>query len=413
MGTTGTASTPIHAPSSPLAPILRTLERVAGSEATVLITGATGTGKEVLARFIHERSPRATGRLVAVNCGAIPEGLIESELFGHVRGAFTGATTARQGRIAHAEGGTLFLDEIGELPPSLQVKLLRVLQERCYEPVGSTETIHAAFRLIAATNKDLEAEMRAGRFREDLYYRLFVCPVQIPLLKERREDIPVLLHHFFGLIGEVRPIEREVIRRLTYYEWPGNVRELENLAQRLSILAQGEVIRLDDLPEPYRSTEVPEEDDTVIDLDAWRIVDGGAAADPEGQAPGVSVAMPKKGPTAVTASEASTFDRESPEDMRALPVAGDAALQVTACRTARCPHASPHRQGMGGGLEEDLELPSNLPDHLRRLEARYIDAALRRTNGNRKAAAELLGLRRTTLVEKLRRRNQQLCAQGG
>ncbi len=170
----------VHAPDSPMVELFRTCSRIAASEATVLITGETGTGKEVVARLIHARSPRAGKPLIPVNCGAIPETLLESELFGYVKGAFTGAVGNRRGRVAAADGGTLFLDEIGELPLSLQVKLLRVLQERSYEPVGSAESVPANFRLVAATNRDLAAEVEAGRFRRDLYYRLLVCPVEVP-----------------------------------------------------------------------------------------------------------------------------------------------------------------------------------------------------------------------------------------
>src|SRR5512141_2771965 len=227
-GTTTLRMAVVHGPDSPLLDLVRTCGRIANSEATVLITGETGVGKEVFARLIHERSPRAGRPLVAVNCGAIPETLLESELFGHVKGAFTGAT-GRRGRIAAANGGTLFLDEIGELPLSLQVKLLRVLQERCYEPVGATESVPADFRLVAATNRDLAAEVEAGRFRRDLYYRLLVCPLEVPPLRTRRADIPHLFAHFWRSRGEARAVDPMVLKLLEEHTWPGNVRELENL----------------------------------------------------------------------------------------------------------------------------------------------------------------------------------------
>jgi sigma-54 dependent transcriptional regulator, flagellar regulatory protein len=242
----------VHGPDSPLLDLVRTCGRIAASEATVLITGETGVGKEVFARLIHERSPRALKALVPVNCGAIPEALLESELFGHVKGAFTGAISARRGRVAAAEGGTLFLDEIGELPLALQVKLLRVLQERTYEPVGSAESIPANFRLVAATNKDLAAEVAAGRFRRDLYYRLLVCPIEVPALRRRRGDLPHLFAHFWQQRGETRPIEPAVLKLLEEHAWPGNVRELENLVERLSVCVEGSAIRVADLPSHLR-----------------------------------------------------------------------------------------------------------------------------------------------------------------
>ncbi|MEO8212649.1 MAG: sigma 54-interacting transcriptional regulator, partial [Myxococcales bacterium] len=238
----------VHGPQSPLVDTKRTCARVAASDATVLLTGETGTGKEVFARFIHTHSPRQARGFVPVNCGAIPETLLESELFGYVKGAFTGAASSRKGRVAMAEGGTLFLDEIGELPLSLQVKLLRLLQERSYEPIGSSESVAANFRLIAATNRNLADEVRAGRFRSDLYYRLHVCPVRLPALRERRGDIGPLFHFFWSRRGETRPIEAAVMQCLSSYDWMGNVRELENLVERVSVCAEGEVIRMSDLP---------------------------------------------------------------------------------------------------------------------------------------------------------------------
>ena len=240
----------VCAPQSPLVDVRRTCLRVAASSATVLLTGETGTGKEVFARLIHAHSPRTKRPFVPVNCAAIPELLLESELFGYVKGAFTGAVYPRKGRVALAEGGTLFLDEIGELPLSLQVKLLRLLQARTYEPVGSSESVAADFRLIAATNRDLLAEVRAGRFRQDLYYRLNVCPIHLPPLRQRPGDVAALFEHFWRDHGEHRAIEPTVFERLQRYDWPGNVRELENLVERVSVIAEGTVIRVTDLPPP-------------------------------------------------------------------------------------------------------------------------------------------------------------------
>lgn len=228
--------------------------KLAVSDATVLITGESGTGKELVARTVHNLSPCATGPFVPVNCGAIPEDLLESELFGHVRGAFTGATTARQGRFQLAHGGTLFLDEIGEMSPKLQVKLLRVLQEREFEPVGSDRSVRVDVRVIAATNRDLFSAVKERRFREDLFYRLNVLPIHLPPLRERQGDIALLVGHFLQRqnhkkgVSPVR-IEAEALAQLERYRWPGNVREVENLIERLVILNEDGVIRVSDLPE--------------------------------------------------------------------------------------------------------------------------------------------------------------------
>ena len=216
--------------------------QAAPSMATVLVLGESGTGKELLARYIHERSARAKGPFVAVNCAAIPETILESELFGHERGAFTGAIAKREGRFAKASGGTLFLDEIGELSPAVQVKLLRVLQEGEYEPLGGN-TVRADVRIVAATNRDLRAEVSAGRFREDLYYRLNVIAITAPPLRARREDVPLLVDHFLGLYcakngrPRLKPT-RGALDRMLDYSWPGNVRELENVIERAVVLSR-------------------------------------------------------------------------------------------------------------------------------------------------------------------------------
>ncbi len=233
--------------------VLDVATQAAPSSATVLILGESGTGKELIARYIHSKSGRATGPFVAVNCAAIPESILEAELFGHERGAFTGAVARREGRFARARGGTLFLDEIGELSPAVQVKILRVLQEGEYEPVGG-HTIKADARIVAATNRDLVSEVEAGRFREDLYYRLNVIAVTAPALRARREDIPLLVDHFLGVYctknGRQRlTVPSEVLRKLMDYSWPGNVRELENVIERAAVLCRAEVLSLSDLPD--------------------------------------------------------------------------------------------------------------------------------------------------------------------
>lgn len=229
--------------------------QVASRSTTALILGESGTGKELVARVIHQHSKRAQGPFVAVNCAAIPLELLESELFGHEKGAFTGAIIARQGRFELAAGGTLFLDEIGDMPISMQAKLLRVLQERSFERVGGNKPIKADVRIIAATHKNLEECLAQGTFREDLYYRLNVFPVEIPPLRERKEDIRVLIQHFVDLHQQENGISIELTEEaftfLEQYNWPGNVRELSNLVERLCVLYTGKPISLQDLPEHF------------------------------------------------------------------------------------------------------------------------------------------------------------------
>ncbi|MCB9746353.1 MAG: sigma-54-dependent Fis family transcriptional regulator [Alphaproteobacteria bacterium] len=230
------------------------IEKVAASPSTVLITGESGTGKELVARALHSQSRRAQGPFVPVNCGAIPKELFEAELFGHEKGAYTGAHTSRPGRFELADGGTLFLDEVGELPVGLQVKLLRVLQERRFERVGGSRTVEVDVRLLAATNRDLEAAVAAGEFRQDLFYRLNVVPILLPPLRERVEDLPLLCEHFLQRFNarlgrEVQGVSAEAMEAMRGYPWPGNIRELENLMERGVLLCEDEEIQLDDLPE--------------------------------------------------------------------------------------------------------------------------------------------------------------------
>ena len=235
--------------------VLEIVRRAAPSDASVLITGESGTGKELIARGIHQASDRRSGPFVAVNCAAIPADLLESELFGHRRGAFTGAVSDRVGKFERASGGTLFLDEVGELPPLLQPKLLRALQEQEIEPVGGLPK-SVDVRVVAATNCDIDAALAAGSFREDLYYRLAVIPVELPPLRERRDDIPLLVRHFLGKHGApALSLSDAVMARLCAYPWPGNVRELENAVQRMIVLRRGESIEPSDLPEKLRSAE--------------------------------------------------------------------------------------------------------------------------------------------------------------
>jgi sigma-54 dependent transcriptional regulator, flagellar regulatory protein len=370
----------VHTPDSPLVDLLRAVARIAPTDSTVLLSGETGTGKEVFARHIHDNSPRARRHFVPVNCGAIPESLLESELFGHVRGAFTGAIASRKGRVAMAEGGTLFLDEIGEMPLSLQVKLLRVLQERTYEPVGSAESVSANFRLIAATNRNLAAEVEAGRFRRDLYYRLMVCPLELPPLRNRKRDVMKLFAFFWSQRGETRPLEPAVVRALELHPWPGNVRELENLVERVSVCTEGPIIRVSDLPPHVRQSA--------------------AAAANELTAPSLALvpspAPTPPGPIALDGGAVMplVFDGVPSRGFEPMPSQGPELQRPVPTPDSLLREA------------HQAQFPIDLPSLLRSLEDLYITAALTQAGGNRKAAADMLGLQRTTLVEKLRRKQR-------
>jgi len=244
--------------SEPITKVFELIRKVADTDSTVLLLGESGTGKELIARAIHYNSSRRQGPLVPVNCAAIPEELLESELFGHERGAFTHAVKTRIGRFEQANGGTIFLDEIAEMSPALQVKLLRVLQDRCFERIGGVKSIRVDIRIIAATNKDLEELARQGKFREDLFYRLNVIPVRVPPLRERRGDIPLLAAHFLQEFSKKKKrktlrLSPQALDLLVRYPWPGNVRELENLMERLVILTEKDVVEPEDLPARFRN----------------------------------------------------------------------------------------------------------------------------------------------------------------
>lgn len=257
--------------SEPIKNVLSIVERVADTDSTIMITGESGTGKELIARAIHYNSHRSQNAFIAINCGAIPSELLESELFGHVKGAFTGAIANRMGRFEMADSGTIFLDEIGDLDPSLQVKILRALQERRFEPVGSTKSVSVNVRVIAATNIDLEQAVEKGEFREDLFYRLNVIPLHVPALRDRKSDIPLLLGHFIDLYNKSRNrglsgISPEAMEFLVNYPWPGNIRELENLVERVSILKGSGVLDVTDLPLKYKSHQATAQDMLFADL---------------------------------------------------------------------------------------------------------------------------------------------------
>jgi transcriptional regulator with PAS, ATPase and Fis domain len=313
----------IHDPTSPMASLIQSLSRIAPTQANVLVMGESGVGKENIVRAIHDLAPWGNGPFVPINCGAIPENLLESELFGYAKGAFTGADRSRQGRFDAARGGTLFLDEIGEMPIGLQVKLLRVLQEKEFEPLGSTEKRRAEFRIVAATNRDLEETVVSGTFRQDLFFRLDVVRIEVPSLRDRPMDIRRLSKHFLDLykgatLGNVTDFTDGALEMLERHEWPGNVRELENVVHSMLVLK-----------------------------------DSGALS----------------------------------------------AQDVAAKIQGRILSASPRTFGA-------IELPLegiNLRDALEKMEQQLIRQALVRSSGNKAAAATLLGINRTTLVEKLKR----------
>jgi transcriptional regulator with PAS, ATPase and Fis domain len=241
--------------------VFRLIERVADSDSTILVNGETGTGKGLIAKAIHQKSYRCNKPFVSINCGAIPENLLESELFGHVRGAFTGATSAKTGKFEIANGGTIFLDEIGDMSPELQVKVLKVLEEKEFEPVGGCKTSRVDVRIIAATHRDLEEEVQKGNFREDLFYRLYVIPIKLPSLQERLSDIPLLVDYFLDKLNrekrtQILGIEKDALDLLMHYAWPGNVRELSNLMERLVVLKAEGMIRVLDLPDKINKNKI-------------------------------------------------------------------------------------------------------------------------------------------------------------
>ena len=349
--------------ASPAAQSVRDLiARVAASPSTVMITGESGTGKEVVARSLHDLSPRRNAHFVPVNCAAIPKDLLESELFGHRKGAFTGASSDRVGRFELAHGGTLFLDEIGDMSLDMQVKLLRVLQERSVDPVGGLRPVPVDVRVVAATHRDLESEIAAGRFREDLYYRLNVLPVHTPPLRERAEDIPVLLGHFAKRHAQTghKPIQfaEDFLRLMTTYPWPGNVRELGNLVDRFSVLFAGQRLELSTVP---------------------------ASLMPKTMA-AMLAEMGVNSPLSVGAATPEAV-LNSPEDLWSPsedPVSNVEDIIMLA-------------QGLPALPVDGL----SLKDHLAEIEKELILQALERTEGNVSQTARLLNLQRTTLIEKL------------
>jgi len=431
----------IVSPGSPLEAIVEEARRFARSDATVLVTGETGTGKEVFARLLHDASTRSGHAFVAVNCGAIPESLIEAELFGHVKGAFTGAHAARKGRVAMAQGGTLFLDEIGELSLLMQVKLLRLLQQKTYEPVGSSETLKADFRLVAATHRDLKGESEAGRFRSDLYYRIFVCPLHLPPLRDRGlGDLKELFFSFWNKLGDKRPVDDGVFEAMRSYPWPGNVRELENFVERLSVVSRGAAIQASDVPDSYRQPVLSRRAPTMLPMTAlptpaepepayselsWLDALPGSVASPEPPAP---VARPPAAQAPVAQAPAAQAPAaQAPAAQAPAAQAPAAQAPVAQAPVAQAPVAqAPVAQALalaapvapflaatasataqlavvGAPVDAAVRLPVDLSAYLDAIERGYIEAALRATGGNKQASADLLGLQRTTLVAKCKK----------
>ena len=360
--------------STSLAEVFKVLGKVAPTDSTVLVTGESGTGKELLVRALHANSRRADKPFVPINCGAIPKELLESELFGHEKGAFTHAIRSRPGRFEMADGGTIFLDEIGEMELSLQVKILRVLQEKEIERVGGTGCKKVDVRIVAATNRDLETEVAAGRFREDLYSRLNVIPLHLPPLRQRGNDVLLLARHFlnhFCAKKERNPMQLDDTTRriLAAYAWPGNVRELENFMERLSILVDGDIVCMDDLPHKIL--------DHVGDISLL---------------PPVEEVLPE-------AESQPQAEQEAPEqNAAATPSEAPVAEGVTVLVSA--PAGAFVWPTLGVLAQHGL----NLKDFLDTVESRLIDEALAKAEGVKNQAAELLGIKRTTLIEKLKKR---------
>lgn len=348
VGTLRQALDDIVGKSEAMEKVFQTIGKVARSDSPVLIHGESGTGKELVACALHRLSQRASRRFLAVNCSAIPETLLESELFGYVKGAFTGADKSRKGYFEEAAGGTLFLDEIGEMPPRLQAKLLRVLQEKQYSPIGSNEVKMSDVRVITATNVDLEEAVAQGRFRLDLFYRLNVLPITLPPLRERKGDVRQLLDYFLQRSNQLHELDHlcyfqsDVYQCLEQYPWPGNVRELQNLIERLVVMSGGGAITLDSLPPEYRR---PKAGATGRDRD-------------------IAVDVPK-----------DIVETEWTQD--AAPT---------------------------GAIEVLPAVGIDLETYIERLENSLIMQALERTGNNKNQAAKLLGLNRTTLVERIKKR---------
>jgi sigma-54 specific flagellar transcriptional regulator A len=378
-------ATPLIGRSEPMRTLRQLIEKIALSRATVLITGESGTGKELVAQALHAHGPRGTGPFVPINCGAIPRELLESELFGHRKGAFTGALAHRIGRFEMAHGGTLFLDEVGDLPLDMQVKLLRVLQSRRVEPLGAAESIPIDVRVVAATHRQLDQDVAEGRFREDLYYRLNVIPMRTAALRERPEDIGELLEfyarrHAAEGSGPV-VLDDDLTEALHRYEWPGNVRELSNLVDRFSALFPGQRLTLAAIPDwvlPHGLARI-----RASQWPALAVRGVCQPADTRHETPGLhaSVGMSRE----PACAEPDDGRRDRMEDSADMSGANPAEVAIR----------------LAIGLEPLGDQGLSLRDRMQQIERGYIEQALERTNWNVSQTARLLSLQRTTLIEKI------------
>jgi len=384
--------------TEPMRDVFKLIGQVAPSDATVMITGESGTGKELVARCIYRHSRRNNGPFIAVNCAAIPENLIESELFGHEKGSFTGATNQKPGRFELADKGTIFLDELGDMTLPTQTKILRVLQEGEIQRVGGTETIKVDVRLVAATNKDLEQMVRERTFREDLYYRLNVFRLRLPPLRERREDIPVIAHFLLQKLSTkskspLRKLTAEAIQILMEHDWPGNVRELENTIQHSAVLSQGNVILPSDLPIEVRESARRKRRETPEKA-------GGNTG---------SIASSTKAEKDITPDPTSPASKDSPDAVGTLRAPRETAIEDYTPMAPPIPSHVPGQLGFG----VQLDLTSTLDhmykqmrnDHPRALlmavEKEMVLRALKETDGNQLRASDILGISRSTLRKRI------------
>jgi len=358
--------------------VFRLIKKVSRTDSTVLVTGESGTGKELVARAIHQCSCGVSQPIVTVNCGAIPSELLESELFGFEKGSFTGAVKSKAGKFEQAGSGTIFLDEIGDMPMILQVKILRVLQEREFERVGGTGSMQCRARIVAATNKDLEEEVKNGKFREDLYYRLNVIPIHIPPLRERKDDLGVLIRHFFNRFiqtknPDVKGIDKDALEHLIKYDWFGNVRELENLMERMIILADDVNISVEDVPDKVKNNQ------------SVSVVEGQSIEE-----------------VVVNVLKDFSLTLEEMED--SAPV-GSGTPQTKKTPAFRAGGNGGNGNGKGVSLENLKTGNQTLKNLIDDIEVQLINEALEEASGVKQVAADILGIKRTTLTEKIKKYN--------